>query len=109
GRLRQAMRDVDRVPVTLESGWNRLLLKVANAHGIWGFYARLCDADGAPLDGLEYATDAPEGDLRVTTAALPRGYAEWPYLWLQLDIPEAERKNTLAEIEANNPSASPLR
>ncbi len=109
GKLRQAARGQDRTPITLEAGWNRLLLKIANAYGVWGFYASIRHPDSAPMDGLEYATKPPNGPLEITTNTMPRGYSEWPYVWLALNIPEAERTNTLAEIESNNPSASPFR
>jgi hypothetical protein len=109
GRFRQAARDQDRVPVQLEAGWNRLLLKLANAYGVWGFYARLADNENNKLDGLEYSTRQPTGDVEVLTGTLPCGYTDWPFVWLNLDIPLAEQTNTLAEIKENTPSASPWR
>ena len=109
GQFRQAARDQDKVPVKLEAGWNRLLLKLANAYRVWGFYARLVDGENKKLEGLEYSTRPPTGDLEVITSTLPCGYTEWPFIWLALDIPLAEQKNTLAEIEQNTPSASPWR
>jgi hypothetical protein len=37
-------------PVTLQSGWNRLLLKVANREaGRFGFYARLTTPKAKPF------------------------------------------------------------
>ena len=111
GKIRQALKDHDRIPITLQAGWNRLLLKVANAHGLWGFYARLSDDEGRPLEGLEYSIHPPEGALAVTTSALPKGYTDWPYVWLKLNIPPdvAKRIWPLAVQKANNPDASPWR
>lgn len=50
---------VEPVPVTLKSGWNRILLKVCNRYGYWGFRARLGNADGSKLTGLEYSIQQP--------------------------------------------------
>lgn len=80
-------RDALKVPVGLEQGWNRLLLKVANqGAGRLGCYARLCDAAGAALPGLTYAVDI-KGKLAVATRAMPEAAnilpvacREWPYV-----------------------------
>ena len=40
-------------PVTLEPGWNRLMVKVYDQGGGWGSYVRFLDAQGAPITGLE--------------------------------------------------------
>ena len=42
------------VPVTLKKGRSRLLLKVFSVGGGWGFYARLTDTDGAPIEGVTW-------------------------------------------------------
>jgi hypothetical protein len=47
--LRTAKRDEDRVPVRLEAGTNRLLLKVKDYNGAWGFFARISSLEGHPL------------------------------------------------------------
>jgi len=44
-----------KVKITLKSGWNNLLLKVTQNTQGWGFGARLTDAGGAPLSGLQFA------------------------------------------------------
>jgi hypothetical protein len=46
-------------PIALKAGWNRLLVKVDQMTGSWGFYMRLKSPDGAPLPELYYALDAP--------------------------------------------------
>lgn len=43
--IRLAQPDEDRVPLHLNKGWNRLLLKIENNLGGYGFYARIPDAD----------------------------------------------------------------
>jgi hypothetical protein len=48
---RAAAPDLDRVDVRLKKGWNRVLIKVLQGAGGWGYYARFADPDGA----LRYA------------------------------------------------------
>jgi len=48
----RASPDQDRVLVELKKGWNKLLVKVLQGGGGWGFYVRFVD---------------PEGDLRFST------------------------------------------
>lgn len=47
--------------VTLEAGWNRLLLKVRDQGGAWGMYVRFLDASGLPVTGLG-VSPSPDGD-----------------------------------------------
>ncbi|MFQ5504839.1 MAG: hypothetical protein ACE5F1_08595 [Planctomycetota bacterium] len=42
--------DQDSVPVRLRAGPNRILLKVNQGGGDWGFCVRLCEQDGKPVD-----------------------------------------------------------
>jgi len=93
-------RDGESISGRLQAGWNRLLLKIHNGQGIWGFYCKLADESGAALEGLEYSIAAPEAELRVVTDALPTGYNRLPYVWLAIqDVAPADRV----------PSASPFR
>jgi hypothetical protein len=48
---RGAYPDQDKVKVTLNPGWNKVLIKVLQGAGGWGFYVRLADPDGV----LRYA------------------------------------------------------
>jgi len=48
---RAAGPDLDRVAVRLKKGWNKVLIKVLQGAGGWGYYARFADPDGA----LRYA------------------------------------------------------
>lgn len=57
---RSAVADTDKIPVTLEQGWNSLLVKVGEIVGRWGFYARICDTNGNPVSGLTYQMNNPE-------------------------------------------------
>ena len=51
----------DKIAVTLEPGWNTLLMKVTQANGAWGVSAAVSDADGKPLPGLKFQTEPPPG------------------------------------------------
>jgi hypothetical protein len=57
--FRAAAEDQDIVTVTLTSGWNRLLIKVLNGFGPWGFYARFTDKNGNEVKGLQYQLNDP--------------------------------------------------
>jgi hypothetical protein len=46
---RRFVFDDDFADVTLRPGWNRILLKVHNGSGAWGFLMRVTDRDGHPL------------------------------------------------------------
>jgi hypothetical protein len=48
---RAAEPDLDRVAVRLTKGWNKVLIKVLQGAGGWGYFARFADPDGA----LRYA------------------------------------------------------
>ena len=52
---RGAIMDDDRTPVTLKAGVNTVLLKICQGGGAWGFFFRLGDEFGVPLDGVTYA------------------------------------------------------
>jgi hypothetical protein len=49
---RAAEPDLDRVSVRLKRGWNKLLVKVLQGAGGWGYYVRFADPDGALRFGL---------------------------------------------------------
>lgn len=82
-------RDTLKADVTLNDGWNRLLLKIANQEdGRFGFYARLCRPDGGRLPGLIFSPGGGAGSLSVATqameeiqtGALPVAFREWSYV-----------------------------
>jgi hypothetical protein len=57
-------RGEDRIPVSLDTGWNRLMLKVSQGGGDWAACAELLGTDGTPLPGLEAESvpaNAPTG------------------------------------------------
>lgn len=49
------------LPIVLAQGWNRLLMKVDQGDGGWGFFLRLTTRDNKPLTGLSYLLDRPDG------------------------------------------------
>ena len=48
-----AILDKNTIPVTLKTGKNTILVKVCNEEMSWGFYLRVSDPDGKPLEGLK--------------------------------------------------------
>jgi alpha-mannosidase len=62
---REAMRpcvpDDDSVMVDLALGYNRLLVKVEQYGGGWGFAMRVASPGGAPAEGVAYELDDPLG------------------------------------------------
>jgi hypothetical protein len=51
-------RDAEKARVTLKEGRNRVLVKVHNRTGMWGFHLRFTDSSGAPAKGLRYSPTA---------------------------------------------------
>lgn len=47
----------DKVKVTLRKGWNRLMLKVVQGSGGWGFCAGFVPAEGGKLEGLKFRAE----------------------------------------------------
>jgi hypothetical protein len=45
--------DLDKVKISVRKGWNKLLIKVLQGAGGWGFYLRFADPDGV----LRYGTE----------------------------------------------------
>ena len=50
--LRRATPGQEMIPVSLKSGWNTLLMKIVNAGGGWGMFARLMDENEIPLQSI---------------------------------------------------------
>lgn len=48
-------KDQEVVFLTLNEGWNRLLLKIEQVSYTWGFYARLCDLENQEIADLSYS------------------------------------------------------
>ncbi|MHC4741498.1 MAG: family 16 glycoside hydrolase [Planctomycetota bacterium] len=50
---RAAIPASDEAKVTLNKGWNKLMLKITQNIGPWEFCARIAEADGGPVEGIE--------------------------------------------------------
>lgn len=50
-------KDKFKFDVTLNAGWNPVLLKVRDQGGGWGFYFRFLTPDNAPITNLRFALD----------------------------------------------------
>ena len=55
--LRRASAGEELVKVSLKFGWNTFLMKIVNAGGGWGMFARLIDYDGNPLQSISENVD----------------------------------------------------
>ncbi|MDE0089040.1 MAG: hypothetical protein OXU23_25200, partial [Candidatus Poribacteria bacterium] len=56
--------DRDIIPVTLKQGKNRILVKVCQEKGGWGFYLRITDTNGKPFDDLKiYSSEQNYSEL----------------------------------------------
>lgn len=64
-----SLYDQDAAPVWLQAGWNRLLVKVGELKGKWGFRLRVTDLEGAPLPNL--TVDPSPGGKEPVQPELP--------------------------------------
>lgn len=51
---RAALPYTDAVDISLNPGWNGLLLKITQNDSPWEFCARICRRDGRPVEGIRY-------------------------------------------------------
>ncbi|MBN2250441.1 MAG: glycosyltransferase family 39 protein [Candidatus Altiarchaeota archaeon] len=58
-RHRPASPDTDSADVRLSGGWNRLLVKVEDVTGSWGFYMRLTDLENREIPDIGYSIEPP--------------------------------------------------
>ncbi len=80
-------RDGHELALSLPAGWSRLELALESDGPPWGFYARVTDRRGEEPAGVTASLSGP-GALAVDTAALPAGFASWPYVELANRRPE---------------------
>lgn len=78
---RGVTKDLDRVPVVLKRGWNRLLVKVDQGEGGWGFCARFSTNDGQAVAGLTTALELPEGATTGPGELVPVVWDGRLYAW----------------------------
>ncbi len=53
-RIRGAVIDDDMATVTLQPGLNKILIKIINRWGSWGFYFRVTDGEGNGMADIEF-------------------------------------------------------
>jgi hypothetical protein len=46
--------DMTKINISLQSGENKILIKISEWMGNHGFSARLCNTDGSPIEGISY-------------------------------------------------------
>ncbi len=54
--------DQEFVLTYLKKGWNKVLVKVCEKEGSWGFYFRITDLEGNPLRNVIYSTEVQKID-----------------------------------------------
>ncbi len=59
---RDAIFDDDIIPVVLQPGLNKILIKVCNLINEWGFYFRVTDEDGKGMPGIEFVSAAENNE-----------------------------------------------
>jgi len=71
---RGVVPDQDRFEVTLNKGWNRLLVKIENVVSGWGFYVRFKDKNGRDIRDLKYSInpDTQKKDMLLPKTKTPR-------------------------------------
>ena len=61
----------DTIPITLQPGWNQLLLKVVQGNGDWGACAKLLTRDGESLGGFRTTTVLTAEDAQALAPPAP--------------------------------------
>lgn len=83
-----------RKEVSLNEGWNSVLVKVANTEDTrLGFYLGISTPKGERLDDLTVSVNGPGGPLSICTGAMrglsettmPGAWREWPYVGARPD------------------------
>ncbi|MBU0477217.1 tetratricopeptide repeat protein [bacterium] len=58
--FRTASLDQNIVRTRFSKGWNMILLKIAETSGSWGFYFRITDMQGFPIEDIVFDTERDE-------------------------------------------------
>ncbi len=104
---RWPLENDEQVAVDLKQGPNELPVRVDNYSGDGGFYGRLADADGRPLDSLKVQLNVPAG-----TADLPPHPTGPP--WKEIcakipPLPPAEHEELFGAPDAHHVAAGDQR
>ncbi|NOZ23021.1 MAG: hypothetical protein GXP25_18260 [Planctomycetes bacterium] len=96
----------DTAKVTLEQGWNSLLLKITQGGGHWSACARFRDPDGFRLEGLKVQAETPPGvkfiPVQATTTQKPKAKKSKPR-----PMPTEEDIKKITEAMPAKPAAPP--
>jgi hypothetical protein len=114
---RNAVPDENKIPVTLKKGKNLLLVKVGNSHANhqlsffdpvrweWGFYLRLLDNNGSPVQNvnviLPEAGDKPEIDIISTFFFKKSGSGLTQRFDIVINSPETELQKGDVTVKIN--------
>jgi len=92
-----AYKDGTSSDIIIKKGWNSILIKVANnSENYFGFFARICDANGNKINGLTYSVNGPSNFKIATTSSdvaknnMPYAFKEWPYV--EMKVPFASEQ-----------------
>jgi len=69
---REGSPDRFGVEVSLEPGWNRLLIKSCSMDGAWGFFARIADENGQPVQAEVSDDPARSGEAHPPAGPIRR-------------------------------------
>lgn len=75
-------QDQDKTAISLNAGWNTLLVKVSQYGGNWCFSAKVCDSTGNSISGITYsvvppATTVPQISNGVVTPGSTSALITW--------------------------------
>ncbi len=71
---RSAVMDEETIPCTLNEGWNKILVKVSQTWGDWGFYFRVADLKGNPEKDIIFSPRPHEEEASVEAARLKHDF-----------------------------------
>ncbi len=102
---RGAQPDQDHVMLSLNSGWNLLLIKVGDDYGAWGFYLRISDPDEVlQISRRPYVPHQVKGSLEECTIGIATGEATSdgrPMIWKTRDQSGAPNNEVIYNTEGD--------
>jgi len=90
--------DAMKLPIVLERGRNKLLVKVRNRQGQAGFILAVAQPDGTPVPGLQVDTQASPTDASATDAGARRAARE-KLAWKSVLKMSFKRKSFSSKLE----------
>lgn len=78
---RAAIPGTDKANITLNQGWNKLMLKITQNNGPWEFCMRIRNAEGAKVEGIEidclYEEHEPVAEQDATSIFDGKTFSGW--------------------------------